>query len=111
MKKERSNFQYWVMYVQHYMLSIARNLNNCRTHHTPGKNSAYVKNNHMLSEKAPSEELYEYNEKRLQKIVGTLLYYTRAIYPTMLMALNSLVVVQTNLTIETAKQITQFLNY
>ena len=39
------------------------------------------------------------------------LYYGRAIYPTMLMALNSVYTVQTKKTIENAKQITQFLNY
>ena len=39
------------------------------------------------------------------------MYYARSIDPTMLMALNSLAVVQKNLTIETAKQITQLLNY
>ena len=57
----------------------------------------------MLSEKAPTEELDEYNQKRLQKILGKFLYYARAIYPTMLMALNSLAAVQTNMKIETAK--------
>ena len=53
----------------------------------------------------------EYNQKILQKMVGKFLYYARSIYPTMLMALNSLEAVQTPPTIETAKQITQFLNY
>ena len=65
----------------------------------------------MLSEKAPTEELDEYNETRLHKIVEKLLYYARAIDPTMLMALNYLAAVQKNPIIETAKQITQFLNY
>ena len=41
----------------------------------------------MLPEKAPSEELDENNQKRLQKIVGKFLYNARAIDPTMLMAL------------------------
>ena len=53
----------------------------------------------------------EHNQKRLQKIVGKFLYYARDTGPTMLMALNSLVAVQTKPKIETAKQITQFLNY
>ena len=65
----------------------------------------------MLSEKAPAEELDENNQKILQKIVENLLYYARYIYPTMLMALNFLAEVQTKPTIETTKQITQFLNY
>ena len=65
----------------------------------------------MLPEKSPAEELDENNQKRIQKIVGKLLYYARAIDPTMLIELNSLEAVQTNMTIETTKQITQFLNY
>ena len=63
----------------------------------------------MLSEKSPAEKLDEYNQKMIQKIVGKFLYYARAIDPTMLMDLNSLAAVQTNPTIETAKQITQFI--
>ena len=68
-------------------------------------------NNQILPEKAPAEELDEHNKKILQKIVGKLLYHARSIDTTMLMALNSLVEVQTKQTIKTAKQITQFLNY
>ena len=40
-----------------------------------------------------------------------MLYYARAIDPTIFMALNSLTEVQTKPTIETAKQIIQFINY
>ena len=64
----------------------------------------------MLSEKSLAEELDENDKKILQKFLGKFLYYARAIYPTMLMAINSLAAVQTNPTIETAKK-TQFLNY
>ena len=53
----------------------------------------------------------KYNKKILHKVVRKLLNYARSIDPTMLMALNSLETVQTNTTIETAKQITHFLNY
>ena len=53
----------------------------------------------------------ENNQKRLQKFVGKFLYYTRAIDPEILMELKSLAVVQTRPPIETAKQITQCLNY
>ena len=77
----------------------------------PWTQPLYGKNNHVLSVKAPAEELYEYNQKILQKIVGKFLNYARAIDPTMLMPLNSLAAVQTNPKIETTKQITQFLNY
>ena len=77
----------------------------------PWTQPIYGKNNPMLSEKAPAEELDENNQKRLQKTVGKFLYYARAIYPTSLMALNSMSAVQKKPTIDTAKQITQFLNY
>ena len=51
------------------------------------------------------------NQKSLHKIVGKFLYYARSIDPTMLMALNSLAAVNKKPKIETAKQITLFLNY
>ena len=38
MKKERSAFQFQVMYVHHYILSNTKNLNYHRTHHTPVHN-------------------------------------------------------------------------
>jgi hypothetical protein len=50
-------------------------------------------------------------QNQLQQIVGTFLYYARAIDNTMLMALNSLASQQNKGTEHTAKQITQFLNY
>ena len=53
----------------------------------------------------------EKNKKRLQKIVGKFLYYAKAIDTTMLMDLKSFAAVHTKPTIETAKQITPFLNY
>ena len=65
----------------------------------------------MLNEKKSAEYLDENNQKRLQNIVGKFLYCARAIDSKMLMTLNSLAAVHTNPTIETAKQITQFLNY
>ena len=65
----------------------------------------------MLSGKTAVEKLDDNNQKRLQKIAGKFLYYDRSIDPTMLTLLNSLSAVQTNPTIETAKQITQFLKY
>ena len=65
----------------------------------------------MLSETSPAEELDEYNQKILQKNVGKLLYYARAIDTTIFMFLSFLAAMQTNQTIENANQITQFLNY
>ena len=69
------------------------------------------KNNQMLSQKEPAEELDENNQKRIHKIIGKFLYYARDIDTTMFMTLNSLVVVHTKPTIETSKHITKFLNY
>ena len=71
----------------------------------------YEKNNQMIPEKAPAKKMDDNNQKILQKIVGNFIYYTRAVDPTIIMALNSLAEVQNTLTIETAKQVTQFLTY
>ena len=65
----------------------------------------------MLSEKETAEKLDENNQQRLKNIVGKCLYYDIEVDPTFLMELNSLAAVQTNPTIETAKQVTQVLNY
>ena len=64
----------------------------------------------MLNEKKKTEELDESNQKELQKIAVKFLYYYVVIGPIMLLALNSLAVVHTKPTTETAKKITQFLN-
>ena len=57
-----------------------------------------------------SIELDASNQRWFQKIFVKFLYYAQAIDSTMLMALNSLSSVQTNPTVETAKEITYFLN-
>ena len=93
--------------MQHYILSNMKNQKT--TGFTIPLDTTYLwKNNQKLSDKASAEELDKNNQKRLQNIVGKLLYYTRYMDPTMLMELNSLAAVQKNPTIETAKQITQF---
>ena len=51
------------------------------------------------------------NRKRLQNIVGNLLYYFISIDATILMEMSSLVVVQEKRTIEAEKQITHLFNY
>ena len=66
----------------------------------PWTQPIYGENNQMISEKSPAEELNENNQKRLQKIVGKLLYYTIAIDPPMLMAINSLAALQKKPTIK-----------
>ena len=65
----------------------------------------------MLSEKSRAKQLDCNNKRRLQKIAGKFIYYSRAVDPTMLMALNSLSVMQKKPTIVTVKQVTRFLNY
>jgi hypothetical protein len=50
-------------------------------------------------------------QTRLQQLVGTFLYYARALDNTMLMALNSLASQQNKSTEQTAKEIVHFLNY
>ena len=77
----------------------------------PWKTTYLWGNIHMLSKKATAEELDENNHKILHNIVEKYLYYAISINPTMFMVLNSLVSVLIELTIKTAKQITQFLNY
>jgi hypothetical protein len=49
--------------------------------------------------------------QRLQQIVGTFLYYARAVDNTMLVPLGTLAAAQTSATINTEKAITQFLDY
>ena len=49
--------------------------------------------------------------KRLQQIIGSILYYARAVDNTMLMTLSTLASAQANATEDTAKALTQFLNY
>jgi hypothetical protein len=48
---------------------------------------------------------------RLQKLGGTLLYYTRAVDPTLIMLVNVLVSEQTKATAATAANIIKLLNY
>jgi len=59
----------------------------------------------------PSNPLDEKGIKRLQEIVGVLLYYARAIDYTMLPALGSLAAAQSKATETTAKACTKLLNY
>jgi hypothetical protein len=58
-----------------------------------------------------SEPLPPAGLTRLQEIIGTLLYYARAVDPTMLVALGSLASAQSKGTQATARAATQLLNY
>ena len=47
----------------------------------------------------------------MQQVVGTFLYYMRAVDPSMLVAFNSIASEQANNTESTAKSVTRLLNY
>ena len=49
--------------------------------------------------------------KRIQQVVGTLLYYARVIDNTLLVALNAIAAKQSNRTQQTADDVTKLLNY
>ena len=70
----------------------------------PWTQPKYGEKNKMLFEKAPAGKLDDNNQKILQNIVGSFLYYDRAVDPTILMALKSLLAVQTKPTIESTKK-------
>ena len=65
----------------------------------------------IISGKHPAEALDLSNQKCLNKIVRILLYYVRAIELTVLMALNSLDVVQNKPTVGNGKQTIHLINY
>ena len=58
-----------------------------------------------------SERLDDAGVKRIQEIVGVLLFYSRAVDPTLAKPLNSLGSQQANATKQTAKDVTMMLNY
>ena len=52
------------------------------------------------------------NEKKfIQQVVGTFLYYARAVDATMLVALNEIASMQSKPTMNTVQMVTKFLNY
>ena len=62
-------------------------------------------------EPAPSPTLNKQQTKRIQEIVGTLLYYARGVDPTMLPAINDIASQQAHPTAATAKHLHQLLDY
>jgi hypothetical protein len=48
---------------------------------------------------------------KLQQLTGTLLYYARAVYPTIIMPINVLASEQTKATADTADKVIKLLNY
>ena len=69
MKKAQSNFKYQGMYMQNYIPSNTKKPKYHRIHHTPAHNPYTKKNNHMLLEKSPAEELDENNKKNSIKLL------------------------------------------
>ena len=80
-------------------------------HRNPGHNRSMGKTTRCYQRKHHPNNSMKIIKKGPNKIVAKFLYFYRAIHPTILMALNSLATLQTNPTIETAKQITQFISY
>ena len=58
-----------------------------------------------------SPNLFPLEANTVQQVVGTFLYYAHAVDPTILVALNRIAAQQANSTEETAKVVTQLLNY
>eukprot|EP00957_Ditylum_brightwellii_P193148 14707147-Ditylum_brightwellii.AAC.2 len=50
-------------------------------------------------------------KRRIQQVIGTLMYYARAVDPTMLTSINAIAIQQANPTTKTAKTLTHLLNY
>ena len=84
--------------------------------HTPGKRAqhsphAWTAPNSTHSSRSTSTPLNAAGLTRLQEVIGTLLYYARAIDSTMLVALDTLASAQAQGTDLTAQAVTQLLNY
>eukprot|EP00957_Ditylum_brightwellii_P031205 2365029-Ditylum_brightwellii.AAC.1 len=58
-----------------------------------------------------SDPLDDQEKKQLQGLLGTLLFYTRAVNSTMIMAINAIAARQANPIINTAEDMLHFLNY
>ena len=85
-----------------------------RPHHSPHKWTAPKYESTALQLEHPEDDYLELNPeeaKKVQQSVGTFLYYTRAVDPTMLVALNTISSQQSKSTQETAKKLVQILNY
>ena len=65
----------------------------------------------MAPEKPITSLLDKYGKKQIQSIVGTFLFYGRAVEPTVLTALNDMTTMQSRPTITTLQQSTMLLDY
>ncbi len=72
---------------------------------TYGAKAQYVEN------ETPSTPLDKVGQKYIQAVTGTLLYYSRAVDPTMLIALNAIATQQASPTRKTMERVKQLLDY
>ena len=77
----------------------------------PAPRIQYGAKTQYIDEQEQEPILSTKEKTKIQKIVGTFLFYTQAVDATMLKALNELSVQQAKPTANTARKITQFLNY
>jgi hypothetical protein len=64
-----------------------------------------------VNEHTPSPAISDKDVNKLQQLTRTLLYYARAVYPTLIMPINVLASEQYNATEETADKVIKLLNY
>jgi hypothetical protein len=64
-----------------------------------------------VSETTPSPALSDKDVNKLQQLTGTLLYYARAVDPTLIMPINVLASEKSNATEVTADKVIKLLNY
>jgi hypothetical protein len=65
----------------------------------------------FVSELTPSPAMSDKDVNKLQQLTGALLYYARAVDPTLIMSINVLASEQSNATEETADKVIKLLNY
>jgi hypothetical protein len=65
----------------------------------------------FVSEPTPGPAISDKDVNKLQQLTGTLLYYARAVDPTLIMPINILASEQSNATEETADKVIKLLNY
>jgi hypothetical protein len=84
-----------------------------RPEHAPHMWNApiYGAKTQFMNDKTSSPALSDKDVKKLQQLTGTLLYYARAVDPTLIMPINVLASEQSNATEITADKVIKLLNY
>ena len=84
-----------------------------KPHHSPSQWTYPTYRPHSQLTKTPdtSKLLEDTGKKKIQQIIGSLLYYARAVDSTMLLAIGDIASAQANSTINTMKAVTHLLNY